>query len=235
MTLERWERRTDLPMAVLAVVFLAVYAGPILESELDDRWLRILWSVNVAIWVVFAVDYVVRVALAEDHLDYVRHHLLDVGLLVLPMLRPLRALRVVLALGRVNRSATVSFRGRAILYVACAVPLIVFVAALAILDAERNAPDANITTFPDALWWGMTTISTVGYGDQFPVTGEGRLIAVGLMLAGIALLGVVTATIASWFLERIGAVEAAEKQTERDLDLVIKSAVAHCVSISATP
>jgi voltage-gated potassium channel len=102
------------------------------------------------------------------------------------------------------------------------------------LDAERGDPEANITNFPDALWWGMTTISTVGYGDQFPVTGEGRLIAVGLMLAGIALLGVVTATIASWFVERIGAVEVAEQQTQRELDVVVQELQALRAELRAT-
>ena len=68
------------------------------------------------------------------------------------------------------------------------------------LDAERSAPDASITTFGEAVWWTITTISTVGYGDRYPVTVEGRLVAATLMVAGIALLGVVTASIAagSW-------------------------------------
>jgi voltage-gated potassium channel len=71
------------------------------------------------------------------------------------------------------------------------------------------------------MWWGSTTITTVGYGDRFPVTGEGRLVAVALMLAGIALLGVVTAALASWFVERLGRVEAAEQQTQHDLGRVL--------------
>ena len=87
------------------------------------------------------------------------------------------------------------------------------------LDAERGAPDANIAGFDDALWWGVTTITTVGYGDQFPVTDQGRLIAVALMLTGIALLGIVTATIASWFIERLGGVE---ETTQREVDAVLR-------------
>nr|MBA3233489.1 two pore domain potassium channel family protein [Propionibacteriales bacterium] len=88
--------------------------------------------------------------------------------------------------------------------IAGALPLVVFVAAVAMLDAERGAADANIESFGDAAWWAVTTMTTVGYGDRFPVTTEGRLIASALMLAGIALLGVVTAALASWFVERIG-------------------------------
>jgi voltage-gated potassium channel len=72
-----------------------------------------------------------------------------------------------------------------------------------VLEAERNAPDASITTFGEALWWTITTLSTVGYGDRYPVTVEGRLVAATLMVAGIALLGVVTASIAAWFVENL--------------------------------
>ena len=92
------------------------------------------------------------------------------------------------------------------------VSLVGFVAALAVLDAERDAPDASITTFGDALWWTITTISTVGYGDRYPVTVQGRVVAGALMVAGIALLGVVTASIASWFVE---SVRANDRETER--------------------
>jgi voltage-gated potassium channel len=85
------------------------------------------------------------------------------------------------------------------------------VAALAMLDAERDAPNANITSIGDALWWAVTTITTVGYGDRYPTTTEGRVIALGLMLAGIALLGVVTATFASWLIERVSSENAADQ------------------------
>jgi voltage-gated potassium channel len=89
------------------------------------------------------------------------------------------------------------------IYVAASVVLVGFVASLAVLDAERDAPEASITTFGDAVWWTLTTISTVGYGDRYPVTVEGRLVAATLMVAGIALLGVVTASIAAWFVENV--------------------------------
>jgi voltage-gated potassium channel len=91
-----------------------------------------------------------------------------------------------------------------------------------VYDAERHSESANITTFGDAAWWTLTTMSTVGYGDRFPTTVEGRLIAVGLMVAGIALLGVITGTIATWFVDRIERVEKAENRTQEQLDELMR-------------
>jgi voltage-gated potassium channel len=91
------------------------------------------------------------------------------------------------------------------------------IGALAVLDAERSAPGANIVTLGDAAWWTATTVTTVGYGDKYPTTVEGRLIAVSLMVLGLALLGVVTAAIASWFVERISQVQASEDRTQETL------------------
>lgn len=103
-------------------------------------------------------------------------------------------------------------------YLPRAVALLVFVAALAILDAERGHPDANISTFSDAAWWAMTTITTVDYGDRFPVTGTGRLVAAAIMVAGIAVLGVVTASVAAWFVQRVTAVTQAETATRVEVE-----------------
>jgi voltage-gated potassium channel len=80
---------------------------------------------------------------------------------------------------------------------------------VAALDAERDAPKANITTIGDALWWAATTVTTVGYGDRYPVTTTGRIIAVTLMVVGIALVGAITASIAAWFVTSLDR----EKQT----------------------
>jgi len=95
--------------------------------------------------------------------------------------------------------------------------LIAFVAALAVLDAERGAEGAGIATFGDAMWWACTTMTTVGYGDLYPVTTVGRFVGVGLMIGGIALLGTVTATLASWLVE---AVRDEAEQTDDRVDAV---------------
>jgi voltage-gated potassium channel len=82
--------------------------------------------------------------------------------------------------------------------------------AFHVLDAERRNPEANISDFGDAMWWAVTTMTTVGYGDRYPTTGPGRLVAFGLMVAGIALLGTVTATLASWLVDQVSRIEDRE-------------------------
>jgi len=201
------------------VVFLAAYAWPILQPTLDPRWLTACSVVAWGTWAMFVVDYLVRLVLADRRGEFVRQHLLDLAVIALPILRPLRLLRLVTLLGVLNRRAATSLRGRVAVYVAGGVTLIVFCAALAALDAERSNPDANIKTFPDALWWAATTVTTVGYGDRYPTTGAGRLIATGLMVAGIALFGMVAASLASWLIEKVSQVEGApQAATRRDIE-----------------
>jgi voltage-gated potassium channel len=215
-----WERRLDWPLTVLAVLFLAAYAWSVLDTSISSTarwWLEAaLWFV----WAVFVLDYLVRLGLARRRWRFVWRHLLDLIVIVLPMFRQLRALRLIIVLSVLNRQLRGDFRGQVGVYVVGATALVSFAASLAVLDAERRSPDASITTFPDALWWTMTTISTVGYGDRFPVTWQGRLVAVSLMVAGIALLGVVTATIAAWFVERIRQAEASVEAVEAEVEEV---------------
>jgi voltage-gated potassium channel len=86
------------------------------------------------------------------------------------------------------------------------------IGSIAILDAEQHAGEANITGYGDALWWSATTVTTVGYGDRYPVTTEGRLIAVGLMLVGIALVGAITASVAAWMVAQVQHGRVSERQ-----------------------
>lgn len=215
--IEAWDRRLDWWLTGLAVLFLAGYAWQVLDPGLRDPWATALEVLITGVWVLFGVDYLVRVALARNRWRFVRTHLLDLLILLLPMFRQLRALRVITVITVLNRQLRDDVRGRVVVYVVATVALVGFVASLAVLDAERDAPDATITTFGDAVWWTLTTISTVGYGDRYPVTAEGRIAAGALMVAGIALLGVVTASIASWFVENL---RRAGAQLEDDLEEV---------------
>lgn len=199
----RWEKAAEWPLTVAAILFLAAYAYPIVNPELSQAahtWAnRVEWGT----WALFGLDYLVRLILTERRWAWVRHNLFDLAVVALPILRPLRLLRLVTMLSTMNRYAGSSLRGRVVIYLVGGSFLIVFVGALAMLDQERGQPEANIETFGDAVWWALTTVTTVGYGDQYPVTGTGRFIAAGVMVAGIALLGTVTATLASWLIESV--------------------------------
>jgi voltage-gated potassium channel len=209
-----YERRSAVPMTVLALLFLAVYATSVLWRDRPPAASRTLETASLVIWALFAVDLVVRVALADRRFRYLLTHPIDVLSVVLPMLRPLRVLRVFTA-GQVlfRRGAGLARSGQAVVLAA---GLLVFIGGLAALDAERGAAEASITSFGDALWWAMTTVTTVGYGDLYPVTTLGRLVAVSLMVVGVSLVGLVTATVAGWFLAQGERSEAeAEELADR--------------------
>ena len=226
MTQERWQRLAEWPLTAAAALFLAAYAWEVI-GDLTGPKSTVAEVILGATWAVFLADYAANLSLAPQRWRWFRTHVLDLLIVVLPLLRPLRLLRLVTLLSILQRTAGAAFRGRVVIYAAGASVLLVFVAALAVLDAERDAPGSTITSFESALWWAFVTITTVGYGDFTPLTVTGRLIAGALMLGGIALLGVVTATIASWIVERVatkeedaqaatrGEIKALEKQVAR--------------------
>jgi voltage-gated potassium channel len=225
-TQQRWQRVTQWPLAAAALAFLVAYAVEVLADLRGDDKIACEWVINVT-WAMFVVDYVVMLVLAQHRGRWFLHHLLDLAAIALPFLRPLRLLRLVQLFRVLQRTTGAAVRGRVIVYVVVTTVLLVFVSALAILDVERHAPHASIVSFGDALWWALVTITTVGYGDLTPVTEEGRLIAAGVMISGIALLGVVTATIASWIIDQVGRrdeeAQTATRRELRDLTAEIRS------------
>ena len=231
----RWERASEWPLTAAAVVFLAAYAWPILDPGLPSIWVTACRFVTWTTWAAFALDYIVRLALSRRRLAFVRANLLDLAVIALPLLRPLRLLRLLVLLSAINRHARTSLRGSVIIYAAGATVLVLFVSSLSMLDAERGTEGANIINYGDAVWWVATTVTTVGYGDRFPTTGTGRLIATGLMLGGIALLGVVTATLASWLVQRVSEVEdASQAATRRDVEALTAEVAALRADIGAS-
>lgn len=213
-----WIGETEWVLAGVALVFLAAYAWPILQPDLGREWRRACALVQYVAWAVFLLDYLVRVWAAGNRRRYFAKHLLDLLIVALPALRPLRLLRLVVLFRILNRKATASLQGRVPLYVTVSAGTLVICAALAVLDAERGAPGANIKSFGNAVWWAVVTVTTVGYGDHFPVTLQGRVVAVGLMIGGVALIGVVTASFAAWFIDRVrDEEEEIQAATQHDL------------------
>lgn len=199
--LDLWEKKTQWVMAFLALGFLGVYTYQVIYHLQGTQLSHSELALN-AIWAAFLLDYLIRLALAQHRWTWVKNNLLDLASVALPVLRPLRLIRLITLLNVLQRTTGESLRDRIIAYAISSTALLVIVSSLAILEAERGNSQANITTFPDALWWSTVTITTVGYGDYTPVTPLGRLITLALMLGGMALIGVITATLASWITER---------------------------------
>ncbi|QRY62049.1 potassium channel family protein [Gordonia sp. PDNC005] len=209
-----WERHSEPVLAAAAVAFLIAYDAPIVKSDLSPGWQSACTAATIVAWIIFALDYVARLILTGDKRYFIRHNWFDALILAMPVLRPLRALRLVALLSIAHRAGTNTLRGRVVTYAAGGTTLLLILSSLAITDAERGQPGATINGIGDGLWWSITTMTTVGYGDRYPVTASGRFIAAALMLAGIALLGVVTATVASWLIERIDDAKKQEATTQ---------------------
>lgn len=180
--------------------------------HLDPNTHEILEWADHAVCFFFFVDFLISLAKAPNKKDYfLRWGWLDLissipavstlrwGRIarivrVLRVLRGIRSARV-LAKFLLDRRAEGTFLAATLISV-----LLVVIGSISILQLERT-PEANIKTAEDALWWSVVTITTVGYGDRYPVTSEGRLLATLLMTAGVGLFGVFSGFVAAWFLK----------------------------------
>lgn len=193
-----WERATTVPLTALSIVFLVAYSWRVLGDRPAIQLDSAAKIVDIVIWVVFAADFVVRCHLSESAWKFVRTRPIELLVVLLPGFRPARAAMVLL--GTSARHAT---RTRLALTVISFSLLLVYLCSLAMYDAERGADGATVHDFGDALWWSAVSVTTVGYGDQYPVTLEGRLVALVLMALGIGLIGFATATAASWLIDKL--------------------------------
>jgi voltage-gated potassium channel len=210
---DRYARFSEAPMTVLALLMIPVLLVPLIHP-LHGAVAVSFDAADYVVWALFAADYGIRLSLAPDRLAFVRTHLFDLAVVLLPFLRPLRVVRALRGLRLLQASRLVAFLGtgldhaRAIIarrglhYVLIVVIAILFASAGLEVAFEEHARGATIHNYGDALWWAVVTVTSVGYGDTSPVTAAGRGVAVVLMITGIALFGVVTASIASYFVEQ---------------------------------
>jgi voltage-gated potassium channel len=211
--LERFERQTALPMLVLAVAIVPLLIIP-LVFDLSPRAETTIVTLDWIIWAAFAVEYGVRLYLAPAKWAFVKRNKIDLVVIILPFLRPLRlarsarmlrllrAARVVAVLVRALDASKDVLTRHKLNYALLVTAIVVFAAAGLVQVFEVGAPEANIESYADALWWAVTTVTTVGYGDTFPTTPAGRGVGVLLMLVGIAVFGLLAGSLASFFVER---------------------------------
>jgi len=187
------ERLTELPLLVLAFAMIPLLVGPLLW-DLSPGEEATFIALDTFVWVLFAVDLGVKVVVAPKRLAYLRRHWLEVLVVIVPFLRPLRILRIFIFGSRawvgLRRLVNVDF------LLVYGIGLVI-VAATVVTSVE-GGEGASIQSFPDALWWAVVTITTVGYGDMVPVTAAGRAIGLILMLGGIAFFSGLTANFASF-------------------------------------
>jgi voltage-gated potassium channel len=191
----------DWTLTALAILFLFAYSYPAFVTNISSSTQSILDGIQWVSWVAFAADLFFGIYKATNKAQYLKRHPLEILAVVLPFLRPLRLLRFIsfgtLVLEKVNlgKSIAISFK------VIITALFLTYLAGIEITIAERGEPGATILSIGDGFWWAITTLTTVGYGDIYPTTTEGRFIAVGLMVSGICVLGVISATVAAWFVK----------------------------------
>jgi voltage-gated potassium channel len=202
------ERVTELPLAILSVVMLPLLILPLLV-DLPQRTREAFLAADWLIWAIFAMELMVKTYLAPARLTYLRRHWFDVVIVVVPFLRPLRVIRSARALRALRGLRLLSFAVRAVhssrsilaehgLQYVLVFGLILVLVCAGLISYFEAGSDGSIQDFDDGLWWAITTVTTVGYGDKFPVTSEGRALAGFLMLVGIALFGLITANLAAF-------------------------------------
>ena len=198
---------------IILVLTIYVLGALLVETfcALPKETAKLLNFIDKAICLIFFVDFVVRFFKAKNKLKFMRWGWIDLvsSIPVINyfragrLLRLIRLLRVIRAFRSSKQLVNHVFKNKAkgtFTSVSIFAILLIIFSAIAILQVE-NTKEGNIKSAEDAIWWAYVTITTVGYGDKFPVTTEGRLIAVVLMTAGVGLFGTFTAYASSWFVE----------------------------------
>lgn len=217
---------TKINLFNILVIILSIYVliAFIVDSffNVPEEISRVLKLLDNAICIFFLIDFVINFSKAENKLQFMKWGWIDL-ISSIPnvdyfragrLLRLIRLIRILRALhktqGLVNHVFKTRSQGAFTSVTTIAVLLILF-SSITILQFE-DQPNSNIKTAEDAIWWSYVTITTVGYGDKFPVTTEGRLIGVILMTAGVGLFGTFAGFVSNWFLSE-GKGKEEDKET----------------------
>jgi voltage-gated potassium channel len=217
--LATWRKRTDTPLLLLAVGSLPLLVLEVVSDRLTNTDQNFITAINVLVFIAFAVDYLVELSVTKSRATYVRTQWASLIIVVsqflallpalgfLGILRGVRALRIFSLIVRIlGISSASKEQGRKFFHEKAAsvafglAGFTLITSAVAFTLAEDVGDGRRVNSFFDALWWSAATITTVGYGDIYPVTAAGRIIAVFTMLVGISTLAVVTARIAQFLI-----------------------------------
>jgi voltage-gated potassium channel len=188
-------------LTVLALAFLFAFSYPAFVNPIPTSTQTLLNLVQWVSWIAFAADLIYGLSTAESKKKYLKKHPLEVAAVVLPFLRPLRLMRVISIGGLAIQKVAIGRQLGITIKVFLTSIFVAYISAVQITITERGAEGSNIKNFGDGLWWAVTTVTTVGYGDRYPTTTQGRFLAAATMIMGISLMGVITASVAAWFIK----------------------------------
>jgi len=198
-------------LSILAILYLIGFSYPAFVSTVNEQTQNNLDFIQWVSWGCFAADLIVNFTISKDKKGFLKKNPLLVMSVLLPFLRPLRLLRLfsfgTLMLDRVNmaKSAAISLK------VLVTALFLTYLGGIEVTVAERAEASGSIKSAGDGLWWALTTVTNTSYGDFYPITTEGRMIAMGLMFTGIGVLAFASATIAAWFVKLGNINENSEK------------------------
>jgi voltage-gated potassium channel len=201
--LDRIERTLRFPMAALGIAWLVI-GIVVLHTHADGAVPVALVATLFIIWLIVVVEVAYRYVMVSDRRNYFTSRRVEPIMIAVPFFQVWRVPgveRVDVLSGEGLERFIAILRHRSLFRVLLVAAGLLFLGAWLVLLFENHAPGSNIHSYPDALWWAVVTVTTVGYGDRFPVSAGGRSVAVVLMLVGIGLIGVLTATVASFFLQ----------------------------------
>ena len=188
-------------LTFLAIAFLIAFSYPAFVDPVPTSTQTLLNIVQWVSWIAFAIDLIYGLYKSESKTSYLKKHPLEIAAVLFPFLRPLRLMRVISFGGLAIQKIAIGRQFAITIKVLIASIFIAYISAVQITITERAVEGSNIKNFGDGLWWAITTVTTVGYGDRYPTTTEGRFLAVALMFMGISLVGVITASVAAWFVK----------------------------------
>lgn len=198
---------------IVALSLLSFINIPLYYLMRDETTIAVVATIDAGISIIFLVDFIYRLWIADSKKEYFFHRFGWADLLAslpFPAVKLLRAFRLYrvarlmrqIGPERLLRELRANRGGNALVIVLLLIILILEFGSIGIVAAERSNPDANIKNASDALWWVYVSITTVGYGDRFPVTMTGRLIGIFVLTLGVGLFGVLTGFLADFFLNR---------------------------------